>query len=291
MLDLSTLRAEWDDLLARRASFRESLAIWTAVLDLWSRWDPEQVQTLRWSAGECRQRWKRGRSLLSDTSPPVPVRELEELIGPMIEILVGVDVEEAEALRHFAELWDQGEVSFSMFIPGAGNKTGRSLQELTGLSSDLVGFLAHGSLRPILEGYFDAARPYLAEAGWDRGACPFCGGAPAFADLLESGQRRLACHLCGGGWTFARLKCPFCENGNANDLVRLMAEEQEEGYFIEACRACLGYLKGIDRRLRWNAGSALVEDWGSPHLDLIASRQGYWRATPSLVHLARADEQ
>lgn len=289
MLDLSLLRAEWDDLLARRASLQESLALWTAVLDLWSRWDSEKVPTLRWSADECRGRWERGRSLLPDAPPLLPAREIEELIGPLIEILASIDVGEAEALRRFAELWDQGEVSLSLLLPGSGQ--GQSLQELTGLSSDLVGFLAHGSLRPGLEAYFEAVRPHLAEVGWDLGACPFCGGAPAFADLLESGQRRLACHLCGGAWTFARLKCPFCDNRNTGDLIRLMAEEQEEGYFIEACRACLGYLKGIDRRLRWNAGSALVEDWGSPHLDLIASRQGYWRATPSLVHLARQDEE
>ena len=59
----------------------------------------------------------------------------------------------------------------------------------------------------------------------------------------------------------------------------------DEGYFIEACRACHGYLKGVDRRQRWNAGSPLVEDWGSPHLDLHAAREGYWRSTPSLAHL------
>ena len=33
----------------------------------------------------------------------------------------------------------------------------------------------------------------------------------------------------------------------------------------------------------------LVEDWGSPHLDLYAAREGYWRATPSLAHLLPPD--
>jgi hypothetical protein len=45
----------------------------------------------------------------------------------------------------------------------------------------------------------------------------------------------------------------------------------------------------VDRRLRWNAASPLIEDWGTPHLDLIARRRGYWRGTPSLVQLAAPD--
>ena len=45
-------------------------------------------------------------------------------------------------------------------------------------------------------------------------------------------------------------------------------------------------MKELDRRLRWNAGAALVEDWGSPHLDLIARRQEYWRPIPTLIQLA-----
>jgi hypothetical protein len=41
----------------------------------------------------------------------------------------------------------------------------------------------------------------------------------------------------------------------------------------------------VDRRQRWNAGPPLVEDWGSPHLDVYAAREGFWRSTPSLAHL------
>lgn len=97
--------------------------------------------------------------------------------------------------------------------------------------------------------------------------------------------------VCGGAWIAARLRCPFCESWNSRDLVRLVAEELDEGYFIEACRACQGYLKGVDRRQRWNAGAPLVEDWGSPHLDLYAAREGYWRSTPSLAHLLPPGEE
>ena len=49
---------------------------------------------------------------------------------------------------------------------------------------------------------------------------------------------------------------------------------------------CGGYLKELDRRVRWNGRSALVEDWGSPHLDLAARRAGFWRPLPSVLDLA-----
>jgi formate dehydrogenase maturation protein FdhE len=67
--------------------------------------------------------------------------------------------------------------------------------------------------------------------------------------------------------------------------VRFQGEDREEGYLISACRACHVYLKELDRRVRWNAGSALVEDWGSPHLDVFAHRSGYRREVPTLIEL------
>jgi formate dehydrogenase maturation protein FdhE len=73
-------------------------------------------------------------------------------------------------------------------------------------------------------------------------------------------------------------------------MVRLVAEGAEEGYFVEACLACRGYLKGVDRRERWNAVSPLVEDWASPHVDYYAAREGYWRATPTLAQLLPSGE-
>ena len=66
----------------------------------------------------------------------------------------------------------------------------------------------------------------------------------------------------------------------------LAPEEREEGYAIAACRRCKGYLKELDRRVRRNGSSALVEDWGSPHLDLVARRAGYWRPLPTLLEVA-----
>jgi len=157
------------------------------------------------------------------------------------------------------------------------------------MPAHIVGFLAHAGLRPALETFFSRVR-VMPEGIWERGFCPWCGGLPSYGDLLEDGRRRLSCHLCGGAWTAPRLRCPFCQAWQSGDMVRLVAEGAEEGYFVEACLACRGYLKGVDRRERWNAVSPLVEDWASPHVDYYAAREGYWRATPTLAQLLPSGE-
>jgi FdhE protein len=236
------------------------------------------------SPEECRQRWQAGRSLLADAVPEIPAASVEDLLGPVMERLAADGPESVAALQRLAEAWDDGRVDATTLLPGLDRDPATALQELFGLGSHLGAFLPVAALRPALETYFGGVRE-LPDGVWARGGCPWCGGAPAYGDLVEDGRRRLSCHVCGGAWIGARLRCPFCESWNSRDLVRLVAEELDEGYFIEACRACHGYLKGVDRRQRWNAGGPLVEDWGSPHLDLYAAREGYWRSTPSLAHL------
>ncbi len=285
MPDYSALMGDWHALLARRAALSEPLGFWTAVLEGWAGWKPPAVLTpLTWTAEECRRRWKRALPLLTEAAPSIPAASVEELLGPIMERLAADGPEAVAALRRFAEAWDQGQIDVATLLPRPERDAVASLQERFALGSALGAFLPLAGLRPALETYFENVRD-LPDGVWTRGACPWCGGAAAYGDLVEDGRRRLSCHLCGGAWIAARLRCPFCDSWNSRDLVRLVAEELEEGYFIEACRACRGYLKGVDRRQRWNAGPPLVEDWGSPHLDVYAAREGYWRSTPSLAHL------
>ena len=252
------------------------------ILTAWTQWPADHPVPLRWGADACRRRWERGVSLLAEASPTISPVEVECLLGPLIDLLAGIGAEN-EALERFAEAWDRGELEPSALFPGRGRIGVASAQEKTGLSQDCLAVLAYGSLRPALQGYFGECRPHLGD--WTLGVCPFCGAPPAFTDLLEDGRRQLACHLCGGAWRSSRLWCPYCGSRNAQHFVRFVAEDKEEGYAIFACQGCHGYLKELDRRVRWNAGSALVEDWGSPHLDLIARQAGYWRAAPTLLQL------
>lgn len=284
MPDYASLCAEWDEMLGRRAALGTSLTLWTVVLQGWRDWDDRAVVPLTWTAEECRQRWGRGVPLLADAAPSIAPESIEDLLGPLMERLAVVRHGAAAALGRFAMAWDEGLVSPASLMPTSGKGGVVSLRDELDLPAYLTGFLAHAGLRPALEAWFSRVRS-LPEGGWDRGCCPWCGGMPSYGDLMEDGRRRLSCHLCGGAWPAARLRCPFCDVRQSKDMVRLVAEGAEQGYFIEACRACLGYLKGLDRRERWNGASPLVEDWASPHLDWYAAREGYRRATPSLAQL------
>ena len=285
-MSYTKLFEEWSDLLSRRPTFREPLAPYGALLASWARWSPEGLLPLRWTAQECDDRWRREVPLLSEAPPLIPAENVEDLVATSLELLAALG-EHEEAIRRFAESWDAGETGPAALFPGKGRIGAARLEEGIGVSQEVMSFLACGTLRPVLDAYFAECRSHLTDTAWALGVCPFCGAPPGFADVTESGQRRLACHVCGGGWVFPRLRCPFCGHQTAKDLVRLDAEEREEGYFISACKQCRAYVKEVDRRVRWNAGSALVEDWGSPHFDLVASRAGYWRPLPSLVHLVR----
>jgi FdhE protein len=283
----ATLLQEWEDLLGRRPAFRDALRGYGEILRAWSRWPGERLIPLGWTAAECRQRWERGVPLLAEAVPVVAPEALEELLLPALDLL-GALGREDEALQRFARAWDQGEVAPSALLPDRATLGSLAVRERLGLTAEAFGFLACAGVRPVLERYFAECRGHLAEGLWDLGVCPFCGAPPGFTDIVENGGRRLTCHFCGGAWLFARLRCPFCGTVEAKDFVKFQAEDKEEGYLISVCRACNAYLKEIDRRVRWNAGSALVEDWGSPHLDVLAHRAGYWRAVPTVIELDRA---
>ncbi|MBI4012692.1 MAG: formate dehydrogenase accessory protein FdhE [Candidatus Rokubacteria bacterium] len=280
------LRAEWAELLRRRATLAPSLRVYGAVLEAWVVRTPAVVP-LAWGHAQCSARWERGVPLLAEAPPPCAPADLEPLLGDAMAALATLGPEAAGALQRLAEAWDRGEIALEALLPAPGRLGDPEVETRLGLGPGLLGVLAVASLRPVLDAYFAATRGHPAEA-WRLGICPFCGAPPAWADLLEDGHRRLACDLCGAGWRFGRLTCPYCGSLDGRDAVRLQAEGADEGYAVAACGRCKGYLKELDRRVRWNAGSALVEDWGSPHLDLVARRRGYWRGVPTLVQLQAA---
>ena len=280
------LLEEWRALLERRASFREALALCEPVLEAWAGWSEQDPSPLAWPAEECRRSWGKGEPLLARAQPEIPNADLEKILGPALDALGATGVD-GEGLQTFAELWDSGRITLRDLLPAPGRLGAGWLPDRTRLSLGSLGFLAVTALRPVLTRFFAGCRQHLEPGTWGRGVCPFCGAPPAFAEIPEDGQRRLACHACGAAWIFSRTRCPLCGTLDIGQLVRLVPEGlHEEGYAITACKSCGGYLKELDRRVRWNAGNALVEDWGSPHLDLVARRAGYWRPIPVLITVA-----
>jgi FdhE protein len=274
------LRAAWADLLRRRPAFAASLTVYGHVVERWAEAEAT-VRPLDWPPALCRQRWERGVPLLAEADPGLSVEMVEEALGPAVDLVLTVREDQAEALQGFAQAWDRGDITPQSLFPSRGRFA--AVEDDLGLDPDVLAFLAIAGLRPLLEPYFAGCREHGEAPGWTLGVCPFCGAPPAFGDIIEDGRRQLACHLCGGGWIFSRLRCPFCGNDETKDLARLEVEATEEGYVISTCHTCRAYLKELDRRVRWNGGPALVEDWGSPHFDLVAIQQGYWRPAAPLI--------
>ena len=271
--------------MRRRASLAGSLALYGGVIAQWAG-DDVAVEPLAWTAEECRARWGRGVPLLAEAPPTLALDDAERLLSPSLDLIAGARPDTVEALDRFTGAWDRGAIGFPALFPARG-RIG-TLDEAIGLDPDVVAFLVQCTLRPLMDPYFAGCRDHLRDDDWTLGVCPCCGAPPAFSDIVEDGRRRLACHVCGTGWTFTRLQCPFCGTDDTKDLARLDFEAlADQGYFMSACGRCRAYIKEIDRRVRWNGGPALVEDWGSPHFDMAAGTAGYWRPAAPVI-LSRA---
>src|SRR3972149_6867765 len=81
----ASLIAEWEDLLGRRPTFRDSLGFYGSVLEAWEGWSPEGCPVLHWRPAECRQRWERGVSLIAEAPPTFDREALEPLFAPLAE--------------------------------------------------------------------------------------------------------------------------------------------------------------------------------------------------------------
>lgn len=281
-----SLQESWADLLRRRPALTDSLALYGEIIAGWARWSPGRPLGLSLTAAACRERWQQGTPLVDELARALQPGDVEALLGDAMESLGAAAPALGPGLQRFAVAWDSGALTPAALLPARGRIGSGAAETASGLSHDVVAFLAVSGLRPALEAIVAPVREYLGGADWALGVCPFCGAPAGFVDVVEDGRRRLACHLCGGAWGFAKLRCPFCGVDGAQHLARLTPEEaREEGYLVAACRECRAYVKEVDRRARWNAGPALIEDWGSPHYDLVAHRQGYWRPVPSIVQL------
>lgn len=105
--------------------------------------------------------------------------------------------------------------------------------------------------------------------------CPLCGGAPSMGELVgEEGRMELHCGTCGQSWPAARRQCSSCGNREEASLEYFTAG-QEQGYRVNICRNCSGYLKVVDSRVIGEGLPMDLEDLATLHLDLLAQREGF----------------
>jgi hypothetical protein len=279
------LREDWADVLRRRAAFADTLRLYRNVVEAWGDWRPPATLALDWSAARCQAVWAAGNPLLGQAPPPtVSAPDIEDLVGVALDTVASVRGDrDGDKLRRFARAWDAGTLTPDDLWPTKGRLGSEKLETTTSLPPEVLGFLVAVCAPPVLAAYLEQVRTHFTGVTWTAAGCPFCGAPPGFSDLLDDGRRRVTCHLCAGSWTVAGNSCVYCGTTQARDIVRLEPEQREDGYSIAACRRCRAYVKELDRRARWDGRSALAEDWGSPHLDLVAKRMGYWRGVPSLI--------
>ncbi len=148
------------------------------------------------------------------------------------------------------------------------------------VSGDLMNFLVSEMIHPVLSIYAEKIKDRIDFSQWNQGYCPVCGEFPEMAALSgDSGKRTLISLACGTEWQYSRVKCPFCENENQQQLSYFFIENDEQ-YRIETCDQCGQYIKTIDLRKKTPPVDYEIENIITIHLDMIAREKGYSNAGP-----------
>jgi FdhE protein len=150
---------------------------------------------------------------------------------------------------------------------------------------DALAAVAQLGAGPLLQ----ACRRRLAAAvlaDWDEGCCPVCGAWPALAESrgLER-ARRLRCARCGADWGVVALRCPYCRNGDHQQLGSLVSETQGEGRKVDTCDRCRGYVKSVATLRPWAADEVALADLATVDLDLAALDHDFARPDAPAVAL------
>jgi len=218
--------------------------------------------------------WYQGKSLLNPEELSLDWEKISALYERLVELLKKREDghRQAEGLLKAIEEKLNGTPVVMKAVLTSNFETIEASANAFNVDSPVLVLLLRLSLRPSFLIIAQAVLEHLDLSPWSFGHCPVCGSAPRLADLSgEGGKRRLHCSLCETAWPYPRLRCPFCENDNREDLSYLRAES-EEGLRIDLCGRCNNYLKTVD--LREIPGPIILplDDVATWHLDIIAAK-------------------
>jgi len=145
-------------------------------------------------------------------------------------------------------------------------------------------FCAHAFLQPYAE--FLADRADVPAPLFRRPVCPYCGSPPLVGVLRPEGdgaKRSLVCSFCRTEWDYLRIACPGCEETREEKLC-VYSTPAFAGVRVEACDACLAYIKTIDLTLN---GLAIpeVDELAAVPLTLWADEKGYRKVAWNVIGL------
>jgi FdhE protein len=144
-----------------------------------------------------------------------------------------------------------------------------------GLDAGQVATVLRLTLFPVLTGINDSLIP-LRTGRWDHGYCPTCGSWPLLGEFRGLEQTRfLRCGLCAAEWEFPRLRCPYCDTADHNQLGYFFVEAEDGKFRAATCGVCKGYVKMISTLAALSPPRLLVADLETMHLDLAAADRGF----------------
>ncbi|MDH3345485.1 MAG: formate dehydrogenase accessory protein FdhE [Desulfobacteraceae bacterium] len=218
--------------------------------------------------------WYQGKSLLNPEELSLDWEKISALYERLVELLKKREDghRQAEGLLKAIEEKRNGAPVVMKAVLTSDFETIEASANALNVDSPVLALLIRLSLRPSFLIIAQAVLEHLDLSPWSFGHCPVCGSAPGLADLSgEGGKRRLHCSLCETAWPYPRLRCPFCENDNREELSYLRAKN-EEHLRVDLCGQCNNYLKTLD--LREISGPIILplDDVATWHLDIIAGK-------------------
>jgi FdhE protein len=172
-----------------------------------------------------------------------------------------------------------------VFRATAGSKTSlesaqkfrETLLSETEIENDLLTFLFTIVLSSIYRRQLEPITEVLRTDLYEGGDCPLCGERPHYGLLKPiDGAKQLECWLCGTKWVHARVKCPYCNNEEREELG-FFTIDGEDLCRVHYCQACCRYYKIVDAR-QFNADGEIIlaiHNLASLEYDLLAMKEGF----------------
>jgi FdhE protein len=185
----------------------------------------------------------------------------------------------ARALKKIVSNINSGDldpISLLSAVDCGDRATVKQYAQRLGLDTQLVEVLAHNTLKAFFRAWRAGFERQVNLETWQGSICPFCGAAPALAEIQGvEGARHLRCLACGCDWPYPNLKCAFCGNDDAYTLGILFIESEAHIYYAHACDRCRRYIKTIITFEPTPVDLLMVEDLETLHLDRLALEKGY----------------
>lgn len=278
-----------DKQLQRLRQFRERMPHYRAVLDLAERLlsekcrlkDPEGTGTFTVDPVKAKIQMEEGFPYLRPADAPLNSSQVGEYFSCLLRGLEEINPAKFQSLQKTMEKKNFELVPFWNRLL-QNQLSERTLEEELGSEGSLLFFFLVQTLKPFFENLAKRWNSNLEDLSWTQGYCPFCGGFAGMAEIRKEGKRILHCLFCGTAWEYPRMKCPYCQNEEQEQLTYFQVEGEAENR-VDICLACRHYLKTIDSRETDGPLDFEVEDYLTLHLDHLAQEEGYIRPSKLFI--------